>query len=258
MDHSRSLGYLCYFQYTMWFGKCQALLFHDHLAIVNCSRFLKAPVDLRLGPSGHTSIRFGPSVLTGTRRSGLIPCANSFSRCVIHAPVFVCLRLLRVLWHLICPIAVPLLTLASSIQAETQMSSLGSLWHRRCCAYTRAAVITLLTHATTYGRHTATQVTLALRFNYVKKTDAIGYIANQTNEYPYTQSILVYTQVCKRHTSVYLRIHRHDSCMGTHVHTGMQKLCHKFTWDTPNGGHSHSCRLLTISYFFTKLWLTGH
>ena len=155
--------------------------------------------------------------------------------------------------HLICPIAVPLLTLATLDHKLKQMSNRGLAWHRRCCAYTRAAVITLLTHATTYGRHTATQVTLALRFNYVKKTDAIGYIANQTNEYLYTQSILVYTQVCKRHTSVYLRIHRHDSCIGTHVHTGMQKLCHKFTWDTPDGGHSHSCRLLTISYFFTKL-----
>ena len=93
MDHSRSLVYLCYFQYTTWFYNCQDYLAHDHLAIVNCSRFLNAPVDLRLGPSGHTSTRFGPSVLTGTRRSGLIPCANSFSRCVIHAPMFVCLCL---------------------------------------------------------------------------------------------------------------------------------------------------------------------
>ena len=45
-------------------------------------------MDLRSGPSGHTSTRFGPSVLAGTRRSGLIPCLNNFSRCVIHAPMF--------------------------------------------------------------------------------------------------------------------------------------------------------------------------
>jgi len=148
---------------------------------------------------------------------------------------------------------VPLLTLASSIQVETQKSNRGSLWHRRCCAYTRAAVITLLTHATTLVVTRQHTLRWSPWFNYVKKTDAIGYIANQTNEYLYTQSILVCTQVCKRHTSVYLRIHRHDSCMGTHVHTGMQKSCHKFTWDTPDGGHFHSHRLLTISYFFTKL-----
>ena len=115
------------------------------------------------------------------------------------------------------------------------MSSLGSGWHRRCCAYTRAAVITLLTPATTYGRHTATQVTLALWFNYVKKTDAIGYIANQTNEYLYTQSILTYTQVCKHHTSVHIRIHRHDMCMA-HRYTQECKCCATgLTWVPPKG-----------------------
>ena len=121
-----------------------------------------------------------------------------------------------------------LLTLASSIQAETQKSNRGSAWHRRCCAYTRAAVITLLTHATTYGRHTATQVTLALWFNYVKKTDAIGYIANQTNEYLYTQSILMYTQVCTHYTQV---THGHP-----HRYTQECKSCATSkTWVPPKG-----------------------
>ena len=115
------------------------------------------------------------------------------------------------------------------------MSSLGSVWHRRCCAYTRAAVITLLTPVTTVSRHTATQVTLALRFNYVKKTDAIGYTANQTNEYLYTQSILVYTQVCKHHTSVHIRIHRHDMCIA-HRYTQECKCCATgLTWVPPKG-----------------------
>ena len=137
--------------------------------------------------------------------------------------------------YLICPIAVPLLTLATLDHNLKQMSNRGLARHRRCCAYTRAAVITLLTHATTYGRHTATQVTLALRFNYVKKTDAIGYIANQTNEYLYTQSILTYTQVCKHHTSVHIRIHRHDMCIA-HRYTQECKCCATgLTWVPPTG-----------------------
>ena len=122
----------------------------------------------------------------------------------------------------------PLLTLTSSIQVETQKSNRGSLWHRRCCAYTRVAVLRLLTHATTYGRHTATQVTLVLWFNYVKKTDAIGYIANQTNEYPYTQSNLVCTQVCTHYTQV--------TCEPTHRYTQECKSCATSkTWVPPKG-----------------------
>ena len=137
--------------------------------------------------------------------------------------------------YLICPIAVPLLTLDTLDHNLKQMSNRGLAWHRRCCAYTRAAVITLLTHATTYGRHTATQVTLALRFNYVKKTDAIGYIANQTNEYLYTQSILTYTQVCTHYAQV---THGHP-----HRYTQECKSCAKLVPPgTPKGGNSYPHR----------------
>lgn len=78
------------------------------------------------------------------------------------------------------------------------------------------------------GRHMATQVTLALRFNYVKKTDAIGYIPNQTNEYLYPQSILTYTQVCTHYTQV-----THGP---THRYTQECKSCATSkTWVPPKG-----------------------
>lgn len=108
------------------------------------------------------------------------------------------------------------------------MSSLGFLWHRRCCAYTWAAVITLLTHATTLVVTRQHTLRWSPWFNYVKKTDAIGYIANQTNEYLYTQSILVYTQVCTHYTQV---THGHP-----HRYTQECKSCATSkTWVPPKG-----------------------
>lgn len=129
----------------------------------------------------------------------------------------------------------PLLTLASSIQAETQKSNRGSAWHRRCCTHRPAHAQTLLTHATTLVVTRQHTLRWSPWFNYVKKTDAIGYIANQTNEYLYTQSILTYTQVCKHHTSVHIRIHRHDMCMA-HRYTQECKCCATgLTWVPPKG-----------------------
>ena len=108
------------------------------------------------------------------------------------------------------------------------MSSLGSLWHRRCCAYIWAAVITLLTHATTLVVTRQHTLRWSPWFNYVKKTDAIGYIANQTNEYLYTQSILVYTQVCTHYTQV--------THAPTHRYTQECKSCATSkTWVPPKG-----------------------
>ena len=59
-------------------------------------------------------------------------------------------------------------------------------------------------------------------------TDAIGYIANQTNEYLYTQSILTYTQVCTHYTQV-----THGP---THRYTQECKSCATSkTWVRPKG-----------------------
>ena len=137
--------------------------------------------------------------------------------------------------YLICPIAVPLLTLATLDHKLKQMSNRWSLWHRRCCAYTRAAVITLLTHATTLVVTQQHTLRWSPWFNFVKKTDAIGYIPNQTNEYLYPQSILTYTQVCTHYTQVtHGRAPRYTQeckCCATRVYRG-----------TPKGGNSDSHR----------------